>query len=39
MELKNKITKMEISLEEFKGRFEQIEETTSEAEDKTMQII
>lgn len=39
MELKNTITKMETSLEEFKSRFEQTEETTSEAGDKTMQII
>ena len=39
MELENIITKMKSSLEEFKGRFVQKEETTSKVGDRTIQIV
>lgn len=39
LELKNPVTKMKISLEVFKGRFEQLEEWISKFEDKIMETI
>lgn len=39
LKLKSTITKMKISLEGFKGRFEQAEEIITKPEDKTIEII
>lgn len=39
MKFKSTITKMKISLEAFKGKFEQREEKISKAEDRKMEII